>query len=304
MHLCALLNPQHDQKDTKRADSSKYKLTCASEQTIRGKHDITDIAVPRTVLETVSVCSVRTKQKYTYPKKYLRKIAQLPPYSGGVTDADSSALFSKITNQEIEIIKRDSRGLFTQTKHYATIQQDLREDGKWLVSQQTVSYSRDNAARKKSHPVVTGKRQFRPTTRFLDYVAQESDLPSHTGPKPSRVREKSMDAKCTSVYSKCNSKQHAGDYTVLPLAAYPQHGSPQEISSKHAETRANGTEQSFEIAAILGKRNRGNVTEYCTQWQGYDISQATWEPLQNFESTELIKEFEQHLKKKRRAVST
>jgi hypothetical protein len=113
-----------------------------------------------------------------------------------------------------------------------------------------------------------------------------------------------METKLTSVYSKYNSEQHANDNTVLPLAACPQHRSPQESSSKHAETTANRTEQSFEVAAILGKRNRGNVTEYCTQWQGYDISHATWEPSQNFESTELIKEFEQQLKKKRRAVIT
>ena len=197
MHLCALLNPQHDQKDAEGADTSKCKPAYESRQTIRGKHDITDRTVPRTVLETVSVCSVRTKQreKYTYPKKYLHKIAKIPPYSGGVTDADSSALFSKIANQEIETIKRDSRGVFTQTKHYATIQQDLREEGKWLASQRAVSYS--DAAHQKSHPVVLGKRQSRPTTKFLDYVAQETVLPSHTGPKPSRLRKQSMKTNLT-----------------------------------------------------------------------------------------------------------
>jgi hypothetical protein len=251
-------------------------------------------------IDVVSVHSVRT-----YPTKYLRRIAQIPPWSGLVATTELRPLYSEITDQELETIRSNSRGVFTQTKLYTTIQQDLREEGRWLASQRRM-YSNTNAvqAQQSSDAPVTGKRQVRPTAKFLDYVAQETGPPSHTRSTLGGLRgqdngEKHMYGHPT----KEKVLKRINDTTDLATCPPPHRSSkeyPSALASKNEDTKSNYVEQSFEVAAILAKRNRGNITEYCTQWQGYDISHATWEPVQNFESTEMINEFEQQLQKNSR----
>ena len=48
---------------------------------------------------------------------------------------------------------------------------------------------------------------------------------------------------------------------------------------------------------IVDKRTYGSgKVEYLLKWKGYDEKNNTWEPKENFESEDLIKEFEEKVK--------
>ena len=50
---------------------------------------------------------------------------------------------------------------------------------------------------------------------------------------------------------------------------------------------------------IIDKRTYGSgKVEYLLKWNGYDEKNNTWEPIENFESEDLIKEFEEKQKSK------
>jgi hypothetical protein len=53
------------------------------------------------------------------------------------------------------------------------------------------------------------------------------------------------------------------------------------------------TEEYYNIEKILARRKIGNKFEYKIKWEGYPLSQSTWEPLKNLENAHhLIEEFD------------
>lgn len=55
-----------------------------------------------------------------------------------------------------------------------------------------------------------------------------------------------------------------------------------------------GTEdEEYEVEKILGKRKRQGGIEYLIKWAGYDNSQNTWEPEENLDCADRIKDFEE-----------
>jgi chromobox protein 5 len=55
-----------------------------------------------------------------------------------------------------------------------------------------------------------------------------------------------------------------------------------------------GTEdEEYEVEKILGKRKRQGGVEYLIKWAGYDNSQNTWEPEENLDCADRIKDFEE-----------
>lgn len=58
-----------------------------------------------------------------------------------------------------------------------------------------------------------------------------------------------------------------------------------------------GTEdEEYEVEKILGKRKRQGGIEYLIKWAGYDNSQNTWEPEENLDCADRIKDFEEKSK--------
>ena len=51
-------------------------------------------------------------------------------------------------------------------------------------------------------------------------------------------------------------------------------------------------EEGYEVEKIVGKRNYANEIQYFVKWLGYDESQNTWEPIENLNCEQLIKEYE------------
>ena len=48
----------------------------------------------------------------------------------------------------------------------------------------------------------------------------------------------------------------------------------------------------YNIEKILGRRNINGKLQYKIKWEGYPLSQSTWEPMKNLESAkELIEEY-------------
>lgn len=57
-------------------------------------------------------------------------------------------------------------------------------------------------------------------------------------------------------------------------------------------------ENEFEIEKVIGKRIRNGTIQYRVKWKGYDVADSTWEPIDNFNSTECIQDFEARTKLK------
>ena len=54
-----------------------------------------------------------------------------------------------------------------------------------------------------------------------------------------------------------------------------------------------GEENEFEVEKILGKRLSRNNVEYLVAWKGYNVWDATWEPVSNLDNCKtLIEQFE------------
>lgn len=70
------------------------------------------------------------------------------------------------------------------------------------------------------------------------------------------------------------------------------------MSSRKKSTKKEEPEE-YEVEKIVQKRVvSGNKVEYFIKWKGYTDADNTWEPEQNLDCPDIIKEFEESLKKK------
>ena len=52
-------------------------------------------------------------------------------------------------------------------------------------------------------------------------------------------------------------------------------------------------EEYYNIEKILGRRKQNGIIQYKIKWEGYPISQCTWEPMKNLETAkELVEEYD------------
>jgi len=49
-------------------------------------------------------------------------------------------------------------------------------------------------------------------------------------------------------------------------------------------THADDGEELYVMEKILGKKGKGRHVKYLVKWKGWDISEATWEPMANMET--------------------
>ncbi|XP_046995278.1 heterochromatin protein 1-like isoform X1 [Schistocerca americana] len=70
------------------------------------------------------------------------------------------------------------------------------------------------------------------------------------------------------------------------------------VSSEETENGVNPDETSYEVEKIMEVHHKRNgKKEYLIHWRGYPHSQDTWEPEENLDCEELIREFEERVKK-------
>jgi len=57
--------------------------------------------------------------------------------------------------------------------------------------------------------------------------------------------------------------------------------------------KENLQEEFYNIEKILGRRKHNGIIQYKIKWEGYPISQCTWEPMKNLETAkELVEEYD------------
>jgi len=59
-------------------------------------------------------------------------------------------------------------------------------------------------------------------------------------------------------------------------------------------------EEEYCVETILGKRTRHSKTEYFLKWIGYSEDDNTWEPVEHLDCKELIEEFEEKFRQKKK----
>lgn len=60
----------------------------------------------------------------------------------------------------------------------------------------------------------------------------------------------------------------------------------------------------FAVEKLLDKRIRNGAVEYLISWQGYGPEENTWEPKKNLDCPDLIKDFEDMLREKKKRGAT
>jgi Chromo (CHRromatin Organisation MOdifier) domain len=66
----------------------------------------------------------------------------------------------------------------------------------------------------------------------------------------------------------------------------------QRSASKHKQD-----DEVYEVESICAKRLRNNTTEYRVKWKGYPLSDCTWEAQEDLNCDELVRSYEDSLKK-------
>jgi len=70
------------------------------------------------------------------------------------------------------------------------------------------------------------------------------------------------------------------------------------MSSKRKNSKVQEVEE-YVVEKIVDKRVTNGKTEYFLKWKGYSDVDNTWEPLENLDCPEMIKDFEDQYKKKK-----
>jgi hypothetical protein len=86
-------------------------------------------------------------------------------------------------------------------------------------------------------------------------------------------------------------------FHVSLLRKYNQN--PEEFSERHQVPPPPviiNDEREYEVERILDKRKRRRRTEYLVKWVGYELYDATWEPLASLANApDAVREFEESL---------
>ncbi|KAL7669838.1 hypothetical protein ACOME3_004787 [Neoechinorhynchus agilis] len=95
------------------------------------------------------------------------------------------------------------------------------------------------------------------------------------------------------------SSSHAAKPTSAPKTS----GSEQEKESVHVDEDKSSVDSSehYSVEAILDKRTESGRLMYLIKWRGYAEHESTWEPAENCDCDELIKEFEAKEAEKRQS---
>lgn len=85
-------------------------------------------------------------------------------------------------------------------------------------------------------------------------------------------------------------------YIIINIIIY-FYSRSDEVIANHAESECDTEEQQLQYAVqfILDKRLNNNKVEYYIKWHGYNDRDSTWEPQENLQCDELMKQFDDRL---------